>query len=112
MGPLRIEFAFLFLDFSQDVMLPYINSEWCQPNILSCRDDRIVGLGGWLFFSVLENLHMVKYQSLYQELNLPYLYEGNVLLPSVLSSLCTLILSKFTRLTLCSVLHKANVIVF
>lgn len=60
---------------------------------VSCGDDRIVDLCGWLFFSVLENLHMVKYQSLYQELNLPYLYEGNVLSLSVLSSLCTLILS-------------------
>lgn len=44
---------------------------------VSC-DDKIVDCCGWLFFSVSENLHMVKYQSLYQKLNLPCVYERNV----------------------------------
>lgn len=60
-------------------MLPYIAMDGVSQTFSCCGDDGIVDLCGWLFFSVLENLHMVKHQSLYQKLNLPYLYEGNVL---------------------------------
>lgn len=64
MGPLAIEFAFLSLSFSQDVMLPYIAIDGVSQTYVSC-DGRIVYFCGWLFFSVSEILHTVKYQSLY-----------------------------------------------